>query len=75
MCRRSHHWQFFYCRVYQTFDDLCSDYQEERLHPGDVKPGLSKALNAMLAPVRKHFETDENAKALLKKVKSYKTTR
>ena len=63
------------CRIYKTIEELCADYEAERLHPGDLKPGLAKALNVMLAPVRKHFETDENAKALLKKVKSYKATR
>ena len=63
------------CRVYNTIEELCEDFQAERLHPGDLKPGLALALNQMIDPVRKHFETDANAKALLKKVRSYKTTR
>ena len=36
---------------------------------GDLKPALSRAINQILMPVRKHFEQDEKAKALLKKVK------
>ena len=63
------------CRLYKTIEERCADYEIGTLHPGDLKPGLSRALNLMLAPVRKHFETDDHAKSLLKKVKSYKTTR
>lgn len=63
------------CRVYKTYEELCEDYRAELLHPGDLKPGLAKAINTMLEPVRKHFDSDASAKALLKKVKAYKTTR
>ncbi|KAK9807376.1 hypothetical protein WJX73_009080 [Symbiochloris irregularis] len=62
-------------KEYKTIEELCQDFEDGSLHPGDLKPALAKALNIMLAPVRKHFETDENAKALLKKVKSYKVSR
>jgi tyrosyl-tRNA synthetase len=32
-------------------------------------------LNAILQPVRDHFENDENAKNLLKTIKAYKVTK
>lgn len=44
-------------------------------HAGDLKPSLSKALNTILQPVRDHFESNAEAKELLKKVKSYKVTK
>lgn len=36
---------------------------------GDLKPALTEAINVILQPVRDHFEKDERAKAILKKVK------
>lgn len=43
--------------------------------PGDLKPALSKALNAILEPVRRHFVENKEAAALLKQVRGYKVTR
>lgn len=54
---------------------LEADYASEALHPGDLKPGLTAALNAILQPVRDHFVNDKNAAALLKRVKQFKVTR
>lgn len=53
-------------------EELEADYTSGALHPGDLKPALSKALNTILQPVRTHFETNAEAKELLKKV-SWKT--
>ena len=63
------------CSTYTKFSDLKTDYEAGQLHPGDLKEGLKTSLNAILEPVRKHFETDAGAKDLLKKVKQYRTTR
>jgi len=41
----------------------------------DLKPALSKALNAILEPVRRHFVENKDAAALLKQVRGYKVTR
>jgi tyrosyl-tRNA synthetase len=41
----------------------------------DLKPSLSRALNAILEPVRQHFANNKEAAALLKQVRSYKVTR
>ena len=62
-------------RVYTSYEELAADYASGALHPGDLKPALAAALNAILQPVRDHFENDAEAKALLKQVKSFKVTR
>lgn len=61
--------------LYTDFDTLISDYKAGKLHPGDLKPSLCRALNTILQPVRDHFETNAEAKELLKRVKSYKVTK
>ncbi|PNH08354.1 Tyrosine--tRNA ligase [Tetrabaena socialis] len=60
---------------YVSVVELAADYEEGALHPGDLKAGLSRHLNAILQPVRDHFENSEEAMELLKKVKSYKVTK
>jgi len=62
-------------KTYNNFEDLVVDYKAEKLHPGDLKPALSKAINELIEPVRKHFETNPKAKALLEQVKSFNITR
>jgi len=61
--------------TYKSFDELVADFEAQKLHPGDLKPALAKAINQIIDPVRKHFETDPKAKALLEQVKRWKTTR
>lgn len=56
-------------------DALEADFLSGALHPGDLKAALTKALNGVLAPVREHFQNDKHAADLLKRVKSFKTTR
>ena len=56
-------------RSYTTIADLKADYSSGALHPGDLKPALARHLNEILAPVRKHFESDARAKDLLKQVR------
>uniref|UniRef100_A0A7S0WP34 tyrosine--tRNA ligase n=1 Tax=Chlamydomonas leiostraca TaxID=1034604 RepID=A0A7S0WP34_9CHLO len=62
-------------KTYTDMADLEADYNSGALHPGDLKPALSKALNTILQPVRDHFENNAEAKELLKKVRSYKVTK
>lgn len=45
------------------------DYADGRVHPGDLKAALTKSLDAMVGPVRLHFQNDENARRLLEKMK------
>ncbi|XP_024017939.1 tyrosine--tRNA ligase 1, cytoplasmic isoform X2 [Morus notabilis] len=58
-------------KVFKSFEELVVDYEDEKLHPADLKPALSKALNKILEPVREHFKKDSNAKELLKRVKFF----
>ncbi|KAM0007818.1 putative tyrosine--tRNA ligase [Helianthus debilis subsp. tardiflorus] len=62
-------------KTFTTFEELVSDHEKGDLHPADLKPALLKALNRILQPVRDHFKNDENAKALLKRVKGFKVTK
>ncbi|KDP35153.1 hypothetical protein JCGZ_10687 [Jatropha curcas] len=62
-------------KTYKSFEELVADYESGELHPGDLKPALSKAINEILQPVRDHFKNDANAKDLLKRVKGYRVTR
>ncbi|XP_022721360.1 tyrosine--tRNA ligase 1, cytoplasmic-like [Durio zibethinus] len=62
-------------KTFKNFEELVSDYESGELHPGDLKPALSKALNKILQPVRNHFNNDAKAKDLLKRVKSYRITK
>jgi len=62
-------------KTYTCMEELEADYTSGALHPGDLKAALATAINTIIQPVRDHFETDKNAKALLKRVRGYKTTR
>ncbi|CAL5403202.1 unnamed protein product [Camellia sinensis] len=62
-------------KTFNNIEGLVADYESGQLHPGDLKPALSKALNKILQPVRDHFKNDPAAKELLKRVKGYKVTR
>ena len=60
---------------FEKFEDLAAAFASGELHPGDLKPALAKSITALLQPVRDHFEKDERAAALLKKVKGFKVTK
>jgi tyrosyl-tRNA synthetase len=59
-------------RSYMELEKL---FAEKKVHPMDLKQTLSKLLDQLIEPVRRHFEEDSNAKELLNKVKSYQITR
>mmetsp|Transcript_662 Transcript_662/g.898 ORF Transcript_662/g.898 Transcript_662/m.898 type:complete len:452 (+) Transcript_662:53-1408(+) len=61
--------------TYSSWGELEKEYISGKLHPGDVKTNLARALNEMLEPVRTHFTKDEYAKDLLAKIKKFKITR
>ena len=48
--------------------------EKGRIHPSQLKPAVTEALNGILEPVRAHFASGE-PKRLLEKVKSFKVTR
>ena len=61
--------------MYTVYAELEADYVSGALHPGDLKPALTKALNRMIQPVRDHFTNNADAKKLLQTIKSYKVTK
>ncbi|KAL0910735.1 hypothetical protein M5K25_018819 [Dendrobium thyrsiflorum] len=62
-------------KIFSCMDELICDYESGALHPADVKPALSKALNEILQPVRDHFKNSKEARELLKTVKAYRVSR
>jgi len=61
--------------TYKTYEELEKDYKEDKLHPGDLKPAIVRAINTILKPIRDHFKNDSQAKELLALVKSYRITK
>jgi len=62
-------------KTFTTYEDVVADYESQKLHPGDLKAALAKSLNALIQPVREHFEKDPKAKALLADIKKWKVTK
>jgi tyrosyl-tRNA synthetase len=60
---------------FTSFAELERAFQDGTLHPADLKKGVGEALNAVIAPIREHFETVPAAKRLFTAVKSAETTR
>ena len=59
---------------YTDANVLEADYAAAKIHPSELKPAVTEAINLILEPVRKHFETGE-PKKLLDKIKKFKVTR
>ena len=60
---------------FKTYQDLEKTFAEKKVHPMDLKAVLIKYLDQLIEPVRRHFEENEEARELLKKVRSYQVTR
>lgn len=58
-----------------SYDELVEKYRKKDIHPMDLKATVIKLINQILEPVRKHFETNSEAKKLLEEVKSFQITR
>ena len=58
---------------YPSLGALCFACPSQ-IHPSELKPVVTDALNSILQPVRDHFEQGE-AKKLLETVRKFKTTR
>ncbi|CAL8297727.1 unnamed protein product [Lota lota] len=46
-------------KVYTVFEEVEKDFAGELVHPGDLKASIEVALNKLLDPIRKKFETPE----------------
>lgn len=58
-------------KVYNSYEELETDFKSGYLHPGDLKPAVAKAINKLLQPVRDHFENDPYARNLLETIKRW----
>jgi len=59
---------------FNSYAELEKSYAAGQVHPMDLKKAVAKCLDALIVPVRKHFEKGEPAK-LLEQVKSFTVTR
>lgn len=44
---------------YSNFDDVCKDFAEQKLHPGDLKKGVESKLNELLENIQKFYESSK----------------
>lgn len=58
-------------KVYTNYEELEKDYLSGFLHPGDLKPAVTAAINKLLQPVRDHFTNDPYARSLLETIKRW----
>jgi len=61
--------------LYSSYAELEADYASGKIHPGDLKPAVAKAINALIKPIRDHFTNNPDARKLLEQVKAYRATR
>ncbi len=60
---------------FASYNELEEAYRNGNLHPADLKKGVATALDAVVAPIRAHFEKDPSARRLYDAVKSAEVTR
>ncbi|XP_061521494.1 tyrosine--tRNA ligase, cytoplasmic [Phycodurus eques] len=46
-------------KVYTAFEEVEKDFAEELIHPGDLKASVEEALNELMDPIRKKFQSAE----------------
>ena len=61
--------------TFSSYHELEQAYLSGALHPLDLKEAAAKSINALLEPVRQHFENNKTAKKLKELVDSYQVTR
>lgn len=60
---------------FHTYAELERTYEQGKLHPQDLKSAVAKELAEILAPTRKYFSNNNEAKECLETVKNAKITR
>ncbi|MCW4005674.1 MAG: tyrosine--tRNA ligase [Candidatus Bathyarchaeota archaeon] len=61
--------------AFESFDELANVYTQGNLHPQDLKNGVAQQLGTILAPVRRYFEANKDAKECLETIRQAKITR
>jgi len=60
---------------FENYESLEKDFREGKIHPLDLKNGVSEELIKLLEPVRNHFEKNKKARDLLGIVQQARVTR
>jgi len=60
---------------FDSYSQLSEAYTKGEIHPMDLKSAVAVYIDRMVEPVREHFRTNANAKALLEQIKSFEITR
>jgi tyrosyl-tRNA synthetase len=58
-------------KTFRSVEELEADFVAGKVHPGDLKPAVAKAINQLLQPVRDHFANDPYARNLLETIKRW----
>ncbi|MHA1402374.1 MAG: tyrosine--tRNA ligase [Candidatus Helarchaeota archaeon] len=58
-----------------SLDDLCRIYQDEKLHPGDLKSATARAIADLLKPAREFFEKNDEAAEVLEQMNKFQVSR
>ena len=58
-------------KTYSTLEELRADFGSGALHPGDLKPPVTKAVDSFLQSVRDRCKSEEAAKKAEAEVKAY----
>lgn len=58
-----------------SFEELCGSYEQEKLHPGDLKNATSRALADLLKPARDFFEKNSQAAEILEQMNKFQVSR
>lgn len=61
--------------VFDKYADLEKEFSEGKLHPIDLKKAVAVEMDALILPIRAHFEEDKNARGLYLKVQGMEVTR
>lgn len=61
--------------TFNSYEELEAAFAEKSLSAVDLKNAVVEYIDALIKPVREHFETNAEAKALLEEVQSFQITR
>jgi len=59
----------------ESYAELAKKYREGDIHPLDLKTAVAGYIDAMITPVREHFEKNKKARELKEQVESFQITR
>jgi tyrosyl-tRNA synthetase len=60
---------------YSGYASLEAAFEGQQVHPKELKDALTKYINELIEPVRRHFAENKEARDLVQRVRSYQVTR